>query len=444
MKDFRTVLVVLMVLFLNGCSFIKFECVHNEPQAVYGKECLGIADAERCIYYRVVTPIKRSCVELKCRPCGSGNEKKEIEEKTKKRVESKKDKKVEKKKEIVAEKREEKKNNKLRYLDAKLQKATLFVEPNPEGAHIRILNIKPRYYGGIELNSGSYKIEVSKDGYNTKIIEVNVSAGEVKTIAVPLKEKSKAVLPKKVVTSKSVKQKITNNIGQTFVYIQPGTYMMGSPSNEKGRADDEKQHKVTLTKGFYMQNTEVTQGQWKAIMGNNPSYFKDCGDDCPVEEVSWDDVQKFIDKLNQKSSEKKYRLPTEAEWEYAARAGTSTPFNTGGCLSTSEANYDGGYPYFGCSAKGIDRNQTISVGSFSPNKWGLYDMHGNVDEWCQDWDGHYPTIDVIDPTGPPTGSLRVFRGGSWSSIAQGCRSAANFGFNSDYRYYGLGFRLILF
>jgi formylglycine-generating enzyme required for sulfatase activity len=173
---------------------------------------------------------------------------------------------------------------------------------------------------------------------------------------------------------------------------------------------------VTLTKGFYMQSTEVTQGQWKAVMGNNPSYFKNCGDDCPVEQVSWNDVQEFIRKLNRREGGNKYRLPTESEWEYVARAGTDIPFAFGRCLSTDQANYDGNYPLSECS-KGEYRQRTISVASFKPNSWGLYDMHGNVWEWCQDWYGDYPSGSATDPSGSSGGSYRVLRGGGWNDDA---------------------------
>ena len=194
-----------------------------------------------------------------------------------------------------------------------------------------------------------------------------------------------------------------------FVLIQPGTFMMGSPEDEVGRFDDEALHQVTITKPFYMQTTPVTQGQWEALMGNNPSYFK--GDDLPVECVSWDDCQEFIQRLSQ-SGDGIYRLPTEAEWEYACRAGTSTPFviGNGRDLDSTQANFDGNYPY-GAGRKGLYREQTTPVKSFAPNAWGLYDMHGNVWEWCQDWYGDYLIGAVSDPQGPSSGVFRVHRGG---------------------------------
>jgi len=231
----------------------------------------------------------------------------------------------------------------------------------------------------------------------------------------------------------------TNRHGMKFVKIPAGSFMMGSPKDEPGRYDNEIQHKVAISKPFYMQTTEVTQGQWKAVMGSNPSYFKNCGDDCPVEQVSWDDIQDFIKKLNQKG-EGTYRLPTEAEWEYAARAGTTTPFASGKCLNTDQANYDGDYPFEGC-LKGEYRQKTVSVGSFASNAWGLYDMHGNVWEWVQDWYGNYPSGAVTDPTGPSSGSDRVLRGGGWGGFARGCRAASRNNITPGVRFYYIGFRL---
>ena len=204
-----------------------------------------------------------------------------------------------------------------------------------------------------------------------------------------------------------------SSINYKMVYISPGTFMMGSPSGEPKRDSDERQHKVTLTNGFYMGTTEITQIQWREIMGSNPSKFK--GDNRPVEKVSWNDCREFIRKLNQQEGGNKYRLPTEAEWEYACRAGTTTPFFTGSCISTDQANYDGNPPMPGCS-KGRYRKKTIDVASFSPNNWGLYDMHGNVCEWCQDRFGDYPSSHVKDPEGPSSGSSWVNRGGSLSIV----------------------------
>ncbi len=232
----------------------------------------------------------------------------------------------------------------------------------------------------------------------------------------------------------------SNSLGMTFRYISPGTFWMGSPDTEVDRGSDETRHQVTLTSGFYMQTTEVTQGQWISVVGSNPSSFISCGDNCPVEQVSWDDIQTFLVFMNQQG-EGTYRLPTEAEWEYCARAGTSTPFNTGGCLSTDQSNYNGNYPYSDCTS-GVFRATPIAVGSFAANAWGLYDMHGNVWEWCSDWYGSYSTTAVTDPTGPTSGTYRVLHGGSWADNSWDCRSADRDNGSPGGRSRFLGFRLV--
>ena len=216
---------------------------------------------------------------------------------------------------------------------------------------------------------------------------------------------------------------------------------MGSPHGALGSENDETQHQVNLTRGFYLQTTEVTQGQWKSVMGSNFSMFSNCGDDCPVENVSWDEVQEFIRKLSSNDKSKKYRLPTEAEWEYACRAGTDTSFAFGNCLSTGQANYNGDYPMSGCS-KGENRKSPIPVASLEPNARGLYDMHGNVWEWCHDWYGKYTSNKITDPAGPSSGSYRVIRGGSWKHEARNCRSARRSRCAPIYKSHSVGFRLV--
>ena len=234
---------------------------------------------------------------------------------------------------------------------------------------------------------------------------------------------------------------ISNSIGMTFALIPAGVFMMGSPEDEPGRdAEREQIHEVTLTQPYYIQTTAVTQKQWEKIMGSNPSSFKEDGLNCPVEKVSWNNAQEFIKKLNMQEDTDKYRLPTEAEWEHACRAGTSGPFYFGKCLSTDQANYDGNYPLEGCPA-GEFRKKTMPVGSFVPNSYGLYDMHGNVRDWCQDWFGDYPDKSVQDPTGPEKGDFRVLRGGSWFSFAGNCRSADRSRLRPTDRFDYAGFRL---
>ncbi len=292
------------------------------------------------------------------------------------------------------------------------------------------------------LEPGRYHLEVSAEGFNTEKRWVTLSSGEEGEVSIRLTV-VRVERPKPVVTAPVVERKKSNSLGMAFVYIPPGSFTMGSPSGESERGSDETQHRVTLTRGYYMQTTEVTQGQWRKVMGSNPSRFKNCGSNCPVEKVSWEDCQKFIRKLNGLEGTSKYRLPTEAEWEYAARAGTDTPFSFGRCLSTDQANYVGNYPYSGCS-KGEYRNSPVAVGGLSPNAWGLYDMHGNVLEWCQDWYGGYLSGSVTDTVGPNSGLGRVLRGGGWLGSAGDCRSADRHGGSPGNRYDYLGFRLAFF
>ncbi len=251
--------------------------------------------------------------------------------------------------------------------------------------------------------------------------------------------------------SASPVKSITNSTGMKFVLIPSGSFTMGSQlspeeiarrygGDTRNYKDEQPPHPVEITKPFYLQTTEVTQGQWKKVMGDNPSYFKDCGDDCPVESVSWYDAQEFISKLNQMEATKKYRLPTEAEWEYACRAKTTTLFYTGECLSTDQANYRGTYPGKNCP-KGEYRAETVKVGIFQPNAWGLYDMHGNVSEWGQDWYGEYSPNSVADPKGPSKGEFRVLGGRSWKGQAKFLRSANRSRQYPDLRTRHFGFRV---
>ncbi|MEE4357395.1 MAG: formylglycine-generating enzyme family protein [Desulfococcaceae bacterium] len=243
---------------------------------------------------------------------------------------------------------------------------------------------------------------------------------------------------------------VTNALGMTFNRIPAGTFMMGSPSTEPGRDSDEVQHQVTLTNDFYMQTTEVTQGQWQAVMGSNPSYFPACGSNCPVENVSWYDVQTFITALNARG-EGTYRLPTDAQWEYAARAGSTTAFYNGSITNTGttplDPNLDAIGWYGGNSAVTYTPNYygqgTHPVAQKQPNAYGLYDMSGNVGEWCQDWYQNYSTASVTNPTGPSTGTYRVLRGRAWTSYAADCRSAFRSEGSPSNRRKHNGFRLLL-
>ena len=248
---------------------------------------------------------------------------------------------------------------------------------------------------------------------------------------------------------------IVNSIGMRFALIPPGTFWMGSPEDEADRSGDETdrsgdetQHEVTLTRPFWMGVSPVTQSQYEAVTGKNPSYFSKKGAGkaevrkmdtgaFPVETVSWQDAVEFCEKLSALAEEKEgkrlYRLPGEAEWEYSCRGGlASKPFHFGDTLDKTLANFQ---------VSGLQR--TSAVGSYPPNAFGLQDMHGNVWEWCQDWYGDYPTGPAVDPTGPDEGAYRVFRGGGWGNDSGFCRSACRGGSGPSDRGDGLGFRAAL-
>jgi formylglycine-generating enzyme required for sulfatase activity len=265
----------------------------------------------------------------------------------------------------------------------KLKTIPFTVKTNPEDARVRILNIGPKYHDGIQLAPGRYHIEVTKRGYEKQHKWFELSAKNAVAV-VDLENKIKINTTAKP-TSVSV-QKSRKPFEPEMVNIRGGSFQMGSPSNEVNRDKDERQHPVSV-RDFEIGKYEVTQKQWRAVMGVNPSYFKGC-DNCPVETVSWKDIQDYINRLNSKTG-KNYRLPTEAEWEYAARAGTTGPFSFSGPISTDKANYDGNYTYDG-RGQGLYRKKTTPVGSFLPNPWGLYDVHGNVWEWtCSEYDKNY-------------------------------------------------------
>jgi formylglycine-generating enzyme required for sulfatase activity len=228
---------------------------------------------------------------------------------------------------------------------------------------------------------------------------------------------------------------------QRFRWLQPGKFLMGSPQSEKERRDEEVQHEVTLSQGFWLADTACTQALWQAVMGNNPARFSDDPRN-PVEQVSWDDTQGFIQQLNGVVSGLKAKLPTEAQWEYACRAGSTSPFSFGTNITPEQVNYDGNYPYAG-GKKGLYREKTVPVKSLPANPWGLYEMHGNVWEWCQDWYGSYPAEPVRNPEGSQTGVERVVRGGSWGYDGGYVRSAIRSGYDPADRYDHLGFRLAL-
>jgi formylglycine-generating enzyme len=227
------------------------------------------------------------------------------------------------------------------------------------------------------------------------------------------------------------------DVKQTFRWIEAGSFKMGSTEYE-----DETPHDVTLTQGYWLADTACTQALWQAVMGNNPParFNEDLNN--PVEQVSWLDAQEFLSKLNQAIPELNARLPTEAEWEYACRAGTTTPFSFGDTITPEQVNYDGNYPYDNAE-KGLYREKTVPVKSLPPNDWGLYEMHGNVWEWCHDWYADYPNQPVTNPTGATEGTYRVLRGGSWFDDAGRTRSAIRINDAPDFRFHGTGFRFAL-
>jgi formylglycine-generating enzyme required for sulfatase activity len=252
---------------------------------------------------------------------------------------------------------------------------------------------------------------------------------------------------------------------EDFIRITGGTFRMGSPGEERWREKDETQHQVTVD-DFYIGKREVTQREYWEIMGKNAGNFR--GDTLPVENVTWYEAVQYCnagsiregltpayditgDTVHWNRNADGYRLPTEAEWEYACRAGTITPFNTENHISTKQANYYGTYPYMIetyyfsqeklATPPGEYRRRTVPVGSFAPNKWGLFDMHGNVGEWCWDWYGAYDSAEQTDPAGASVGTYRVTRGGGWNDFAKHLRSAYRAAAPPSNRMLNVGFRL---
>jgi formylglycine-generating enzyme required for sulfatase activity len=229
---------------------------------------------------------------------------------------------------------------------------------------------------------------------------------------------------------------------QRLRWIEPETFWMGSPEDEPERSSNEgPRHPVTISRGFWLADTACTQGLWQAVTGTNPSWFK--GAERPVDQVRWRDVQDFLRRLEGLLPGCRADLPTEAEWEYACRAGTETPFSFGATISPEEVNYDGNRPYAG-GAKRQDRGQTVTVKSLPANSWGLYEMHGNVWEWCADGLRTYDGEPQIDPRGPEDAErFRAYRGGSWFDYAGNARSANRNAHPSGIAIRDQGFRLCL-
>ncbi len=250
-----------------------------------------------------------------------------------------------------------------------------------------------------------------------------------------------------------------NGLKMAFRWCPAGAFLMGSPEDERLRGSGELQHRVGLTRGFWLGQYEVTQSEYESVMGTNPSYFSSSSKGSsqvadqdtsvfPVESVSWEDAVAFCRKLTEQDRRTgtlplgwEYRLPTEAQWEYACRAGTTTATLFGSSLSSRQANFDGNYPYNGAS-NGPYLKRPTRVGSYGPNAWGLHDLHGNVWEWCRDWyaSDYYAESPDSDPQGSPKASVRVIRGGSWSVDPRYCRAAFRDCRTPEYRNFFLGFR----
>ena len=317
----------------------------------------------------------------------------------------------------------------------------LSVNYKPFGADVYVdgkkLGQSPRVFNGLLV--GNHQVEVRKDGYATDRKTVAISEGQTASITGTLA--SNAVASSSSNTSgyssgsssmasgsNTISISVKNGISIEMVKVEAGTFMMGATSDY----DDEKPvHQVTLTNDYYMGKYEVTQALWEAVMGSNPSKYK--GDNLPVEMVSWNDCQEFISKLNSMTG-RKFRLPTEAEWEYAARGGKkSRGYQYSGNSNISDVAWYGGN----------SGSKTHPVGTKQANELGIYDMSGNVYEWCLDWYGSYSSSSQTNPTGADSGSKRVYRGGSWYENAWSCRLSNRYFNTPDFRIDDLGLRLAL-
>jgi formylglycine-generating enzyme required for sulfatase activity len=237
-----------------------------------------------------------------------------------------------------------------------------------------------------------------------------------------------------------------NSLGMEFVLIPAGSFIMGSPPEESDRHETEVQHQVKISRPFYMQATEVTLKQWWSLMKRKFFGRRKGEDNTPVTRVSWHDCINFIQRLND-LNEGTYRLPTEAEWEYACRAGTKTAYSWGDSIDCSKAMYNNSVLESGdcldyVRSRGLAVNCPAPVKSYEPNAWGLYDMHGNVWEWCGDWYGDYMRVDTVDPSGPDSGTEKIRRGGSWFKHGHSCRSANRAHGHPPTRYKTTGFRVV--
>ena len=332
------------------------------------------------------------------------------------------------------------------------QKQRLTIRYSPSSATVLVDNKMVKGMNGVAqttLPVGQHSYIVFCDGYDSEEGTVKLKASTPSNLQITLSKEAVAIQQSSV-TQPTVAQQpvvqapiansdyitipVMDGISIDMVRVEAGTFTMGATAEmKKPREDDEKPtHRVTLTNDYYMGKYEVTQALWQAVTGNNPSEFK--GDNLPVEQVSWDDCQVFLSELNRITG-KTFRLPTEAEWEYAARGG----------------NKSRGYQYSGSNNlsdvawyEDNSGNKTHAVGTKQPNELGIYDMSGNVLEWCQDWRGAYSSSSQVNPTGANSGYYRVYRGGCFDSSAWGCRSSCRGGYTPDFRHHcGLGLRLVL-
>ena len=316
----------------------------------------------------------------------------------------------------------------------------LSVNFKPFGSDVYVDGVKvgqsPRVFNGVLV--GNHNVEIRKSGYATSRQTVTISEGQTASISGSLTSTASTSGTNVLSSSSSspsgntITIPVKNGISIEMVKVEAGSFNMGATPEMQAPYEVEKPvHRVTLTNNYYIGKYEVTQALWQAVMGSNPSYFK--GDDLPVEQVSWNDCQDFISKLNAMTG-KRFRLPSEAEWEYAARGGKKSR----------------GYQYSGSNTlgdvawyEGNSGSKTHAVGTKQPNELGIYDMTGNVYEWCQDWYGSYSSSPQTNPIGAVSGSSRVDRGGSWFFTAKHCRSSYRFNLTPGYRLNFLGLRLVL-
>ena len=294
-----------------------------------------------------------------------------------------------------------------------------------------------------DIQNAAYLILTRTETKIKQALTSNLKGLKLEKIEVVTVNKFGEIIQRQQPIARYFTEDLGNGVILEMAAIPGGTFMMGSPENEEGRLPDEPQHQITVP-SFFMGKYPVTQAQYQTIMGTNPSYFK--GSNRPVEQVSWNNAVAFCQKLSQKTG-KNYRLPSEAEWEYACRAGTNTPFHFGETITTDLANYGGNYTY-GQGPQGVCRKGTREVGSFGlANNFGLYDMYGNVWEWCQDnWHTNYegaPTDGSAWLDNKKRKNARLLRGGSWDDDPGYCRSAFRIGDILDYDYDNyIGFRVV--